>query len=209
MEIAYQPTFYSGIPAEYGINLYHRDPWGYTERQDVVRMLRQQMYRLDRLRKKLSFEIGARVEPYPPRGNQELVPEVINLIHSHGHRVVIHTDFPKRRDFKLLKPGDIYAVSISCDNEDAKRLEDRDTPTPSERVCAMFDAAMVSGCKTLLVIDPHRSAGFTVAAVSAIKADMYAIRGLRGKGMPDIVRDAIIDAAEGRKVTFDDMPEVL
>lgn len=207
MEIAYQPTLYSAMPAEYAINLYHNDPWGYTERQDIVRLLRQQLFRIDRLRKKFTFEIGARVETYPPRGNKELVPEVISLLHGHGHRVLINTYYPQRRDFGLLRPGDVYAISIQSVDADARRYEDADIPLPSQRVGAMFDAAEKSGCKTLLVINPFRTAGFTVGAISAIRADMYAVRGLRGKSMPDFVRQEIIEAAGGRRVMFDDRPE--
>lgn len=91
-------------------------------------------------------------DPYPYRQDQAATDSIIEAIHESGNYVQILTKgYPNW--FGNLLPDDIFGVTISCDDEQAKIFEPK-ALAPSKRIELLKDIKKYVGCKTFVSCEP-------------------------------------------------------
>ena len=72
-----------------------------------------------------------------------LTRSAIDILHAHGLRVTILTKGGKRalRDFDLLGPGDAFATTLTCTNNDDSKHWEPGAALPGERIESLYRAA--------------------------------------------------------------------
>jgi DNA repair photolyase len=95
-------------------------------------------------------------DPYQPiEAKTKLTRMAIEILHSVGLRVAILTKAGLRavRDFDLLGPGDAFATTLTCTNNDDSRHWEPGAALPGERIASLYRAARL-GVETWVSLEP-------------------------------------------------------
>lgn len=143
-------------------------------------------------------------DPYPVGCDTSVTRTAIQIIKEYGHHVTILTKNPHERDFDLLDDKDTYGVSICC-NDEMRIFYEPKAPDPLTRIKLMFDAEMVSKCKTMLYIAPLIDAQFALDALKHVRVNRYVIvRPRNGFPVKGIVTDEeLTELAGDRLIDFE------
>ncbi|MFH1088210.1 MAG: radical SAM protein [Chloroflexota bacterium] len=95
-------------------------------------------------------------DPYQSaEAETQLTRQAITVLHAHGLKVTILTKGGKRalRDFDLLGPGDQFAVTLTCIDEETSRWWEPGATLPMERIESLIEAH-IRGIKTWVSLEP-------------------------------------------------------